>query len=75
MQKMQNKFQLFSTTLNRISKFDLKTLENIFGYFVYTEMEKNQNFILEGSLSKSFAFVVEGLFKVSFINTDGNEYF
>lgn len=71
---MKNNFQSFTKAITIIYQIEKTILEKIYPEFVYSEFQKNEYFIIEGSMAKTLGIVSNGLFKVSFITQEGNEY-
>jgi CRP-like cAMP-binding protein len=71
---LKENFKLFIDTVTNIYRIETSVLEKIYPEFLYTEINKNEYFITEGDETKFIAFILNGLFKVSFITTDGNEF-
>jgi len=64
----------FREYINRISKIEEATFDELYNCFTPIELKKNELFAREGEYSQQIGFLKDGIVRAFFLNHEGKEY-
>jgi CRP-like cAMP-binding protein len=66
--------EIFKKTVKQLSSLPDDEIENVISHGIIREYSTNEYFLYAGEMSRNIGFIIEGLFRIYYIDMEGNEY-